>query len=300
MPDAVVRKAVIPAAGFGTRFLPIAKAVPKEMLPIVDRPVIELVVEEAAQAGITDILMVIGRGKRAIEEYFNPHPELEQQLEQSGKQAALELVRRVSGMARVHFVWQQHMRGLGDAVLCARTFCGNDPFAVMLGDTILEPATGQPPVIAQLVEVHARHGGSVVAVEEVEPDKVSRYGIVGGTEIEPDVLRLDRLVEKPAPEVAPSRLAIASRYLFEPAIFDHLAAVSPGKGGEIQLTDAMMALVGSGAPMHARRIRGQRHDIGNPIDFVKANLHYALLQADPVQAEQLAGWLRERLGGEGT
>ena len=292
-----IRKAVIPAAGFGTRFLPIAKAVPKEMLPIVDRPVIELVVEEAVEAGITDILMVIGRNKRAIEEYFNPHPELEHQLAESGKHEALETVQRISDMARIHFVWQPRMRGLGDALLCARTFCGDEPFAVMLGDTILEAQPDQPPVIGQLTEVHARHGGSVVAVERVLPDKVSRYGIVGGTEVEPGVLKLDQLVEKPVPEDAPSQLAIASRYLFEPAIFEQLASLRPGNGGEIQLTNAMMALVQSGAPMHASVVRGQRHDIGNPLDFVKANVHYALRSVDRANAAELRSWLEKEFQG---
>ncbi len=291
-----VRKAVIPAAGFGTRFLPVAKAVPKEMLPIVDRPVIELVVEEAVAAGITDILMVIGRGKRAIEEYFGPHPELEQQLEKAGKREAMDRVRRVSGLARVHYVWQGSMRGLGDAVLHGRTFCGDEPFALMLGDTILEPAAGAAPVIGQLIEARARHGGgSVVAVEQVAADKVSRYGIVGGDEIEPGVMRATTLVEKPSVDRAPSRLAIASRYLFEPEIFDQLAATPAGKNGEIQLTDAMAALVAAGGLMHAVTVAGHRHDIGNPLDFVKANVHYALRHGDPAQAADLRRWLRREL-----
>lgn len=294
-----VRKAVIPAAGFGTRFLPVAKAVPKEMLPIVDRPVIEMVVDEAVAAGVTDILMVIGRGKRAIEEYFNPHPELERQLEEGGKREALELVRRVSGLARIHFVWQSRMRGLGDAVLHARTFCGDEPFALMLGDTIVEADPGAAPAIGQLISARERHsGGSAVAVEQVPETMVSRYGIVGGDEVEPGVLRATRLVEKPAPEEAPSRLAIASRYLFEPGIFDHLASTPPGKNGEIQLTDAMAALVAAGGRMHAVTVAGRRHDIGNPLDFVKTNVHYALRGDDPAQAAELRRWLRQELGGD--
>ena len=285
-----VRKAIIPAAGFGTRFLPIAKAVPKEMLPIVDRPVIAYVIEEAVRSGITDILLVISREKRAIEEYFHSHPALEAALTAKGKTRELGMVREPDTQARLHFIWQQDMKGLGDAVCMGRSFAAGEPCAVLLGDTIVEAAPGQPPVTRQLLDIHAAHGGSVVAIEEVPAEKVSRYGIAGGDWLEPGIMKVNRWVEKPSLAEAPSRMAIASRYVLTAGIFDCLARAMPGKAGEIQLTDAMKTLLEKES-MFGLQFAGTRHDIGNPADFIKANVHFGL------QRPEMAAAIREYLSG---
>lgn len=279
-----VRKAVIPAAGYGTRFLPISKAVPKEMLPIVDKPVIQYVVEEAAASGITDVLIIIGRSKRAIEEHFFPNRELEDELAAKGKADALAACQAASQLARVHFIWQHEMRGLGDAVLYARDHVGDEPFALLMGDTIVEPAAGAPPVTRQLCDVWEREGGSAIAVEEVPAERVSRYGIVGGEEMKPGLIRATKLVEKPRPEEAPGRLAITSRYVLSPRVFSLLAETPPGKNGEIQLTDALARLVSEEA-VFGWRYGGRRHDIGDKLGFVKTNVEFAL--RDPAIAADL-------------
>lgn len=279
-----VRKAVIPAAGYGTRFLPIAKAVPKEMLPLVDRPVIQYVVEEAVASGITDILLVISRSKRAIEEHFHPAHELEADLEVKGKTAELAELRRLQGLARIHFTWQSKMGGLGDAIMHAREHVGDEPFAVLLGDTVVTTRHGAPPVTRQLADVVETHGGSAVALQEVPVDKVSRYGILGGEELQPGLIRATQFVEKPRPESAPSRLAVSARYVLSPRIFDHLEKTAPGKGGELQLTDAMASLMAE-EPLLGLRYDGARHDIGNKLDFIRANVHFGL------QREEIAGEL---------
>lgn len=285
-----VRKAVIPAAGFGTRFLPISKAVPKEMLPVVDRPVIQYVVEEAVASGITDILLIISRGKRAIEEHFIANPELEADLESKGKTGALAELRKLQSLARIHFVFQPKMGGLGDAIRCAREHVGDEPFAVLLGDALVSEAEGAKPVLRQLMDVQEKHGGSVVALEEVPLEKVSRYGIMGGAEVESGVIRADKFVEKPKPEEAPSRLAVSARYILSSSIFDELDRTPPGKGGEVQLTDAMAALM-QREPLFGVKYAGRRHDIGNKLDFVKANLWWGLRRPD--MAEQLREYLKE-------
>ena len=283
-----VRKAVIPAAGYGTRFLPISKAVPKEMLPIVDKPVIQYVVEEAVASGITDILIVIGRSKRAIEEHFFPNRELEDELAAKGKAEALAACQAVSRLARVHFVWQHEMRGLGDAVLYAREHVGDEPFALLMGDTIVEPAAGAAPVTRQLCDVWEQHGGSAIAVEEVAPERVNRYGIVGGDEVSPGLVRATQLVEKPRPEEAPSRLAITSRYVLSPRIFECLDVTPPGKNGELQLTDALVRLLAR-EPVFGWRFGGRRFDIGDKLGFVKTNLEFAM--RDPALAAELRKFL---------
>ncbi len=283
-----VRKAVIPAAGYGTRFLPISKAVPKEMLPIVDKPVIQYVVEEAVASGITDILIVIGRAKRSIEEHFFPNRELEDELAAKGKTEALAACQAVSHLARIHFVWQHEMRGLGDAVLYARHHVGDEPFALLMGDTIVEPAPGAAPVTRQLCDVWERHGGSAIAVEEVAPERVSRYGIVGGTEVSPGLVKANVLVEKPKPEEAPSRLAITSRYVLSPAIFDCLDHTLPGKNGELQLTDALARLI-TRESVYGWRYGGRRFDIGDKLGFVKTNIEFSL--RDPAVAGELRKYL---------
>lgn len=291
----MIRKAVIPAAGFGTRFLPLTKAQPKEMLPIVDTPTIQLVVEEAVQSGITDILMVIGKSKRAIEEHFDRNLELELELEAKSKDALLEQVRHISSMADIHFIWQKELNGLGDAVLHARNHVGNEPFALLLGDTVLESYTDEP-VTRQLMNVFEEQQGSVVALEEVPLDKVSRYGILDGDEIEPGTYRVRDFIEKPEPEEAPSNLAFAGRYVFQPDIFDFLGQTGRGKNNEIQLTDAMRTMAES-RPMFGCRFDGQRHDLGNKLDFIKTNIHYALKH--PELADPLYAYMKEIVDARG-
>ena len=273
----MIRKAVIPAAGFGTRFLPATKSQPKEMLPIVDTPTIQYVVEEAVASGITDILMVIGKGKRAIEEHFDRNWELENELAVKGKMEELAGIRRISDLANIHFVWQKELRGLGDAVLCAKDHVGNEPFAVLLGDTVMDGF--KKPVTRQLIDVFDRYQESVVAVEAVERSKVSRYGVIKGTPLADDLYLLQDFVEKPSPKEAPSNLVIASRYVLSPDIFSFLSKTGAGKNNEIQLTDAMRQLVRSRA-MYALRFAGVRYDIGNKLDFIKTNLIFGLKQKD--------------------
>ena len=272
----MIRKAVIPAAGFGTRFLPATKSQPKEMLPIVDTPTLQYVVQEAVAAGIRDILMVIGKGKRAIEEHFDRSFELEAELAAKGKLKELAGIRRISEMANIHFVWQKELKGLGDAVLCARDHVGNEPFAVLLGDTVMD---GPRPIIRQLMDVFDRYREPVVAVEAVERAKVSRYGVIKGRRIDNGLYRVDDFVEKPSPAEAPSNLVIASRYVLTPEIFGYLDKTGRGKNNEIQLTDAMRAMVKERA-MYALRFEGTRYDIGNKLDFIKTNLIFGLKQKD--------------------
>ena len=287
----MVRKAVIPAAGFGTRFLPLTKAQPKEMLPIVDTPTIQFVVEEAVASGITDILMVIGKSKRAIEEHFDRNHELELEPEEKGKDDLLKQVREISNMANIHFVWQKELNGLGDAVQHARNHVGNEPFALLLGDTVLESYT-ETPVTKQLMNVYDQHQGSVVALEQVPDDKVSRYGIMEGAEVSPNIYRVNDFIEKPSLEEAPSNLAFAGRYIFKPDIFDYLIQTSRGKNNEIQLTDAMSSMASS-RPMFGCRFDGKRHDLGNKLDFIKTNIHYAL--KSPEMRVELSKYMQETL-----
>ena len=275
----MVKKAVIPAAGFGTRFLPATKSQPKEMLPIVDTPTIQYVVEEAARSGITDILMVIGKSKRAIEEHFYRNFELEAELMEKAKVDELEQIRGIANMVNIHFVWQKELNGLGDAVSYARDHVGEEPFVLMLGDTLMGSDDPKRPITRQLLDVYEKHGSSVVAVEEVPHDKVERYGIVGGKEVEPDLYKLDQLIEKPKRDDAPSDLAIAGRYVFTAEIFDYIADIKPGKNGEIQLTDAMARML-KDHPMHALRFGGTRYDIGNKLDFLKTNVIFGLERDD--------------------
>jgi UTP--glucose-1-phosphate uridylyltransferase len=272
----MILKAVIPAAGFGTRFLPATKSQPKEMLPIVDTPVIQYVVEEAVAAGITDILMVIGKGKRSIEEHFDRSFQLEAQLQERGKKAELEAMRRISELADIHFVWQKEMKGLGDAVYCARHHVQNEPFVVLLGDTLIDAPR---PATMQLVELFERLGESVVLLEEVGRDKVSRYGVIDGKESEPGVYLVSDFVEKPAAEKAPSNLVIAGRYVFAGDIFGYLSKTAPAKDGEVQLTDAMRMMVKE-RPMYGLKLDGRRCDIGNKEGFIKTNIEFALRRED--------------------
>ena len=287
----MIRKAVIPAAGFGTRFLPAAKSQPKEMLPIVDTPVIQYVVEEAVASGITDILMVIGKGKRAIEEHFDRNFELEEELAGKGKEQELEEIRRISSLADVHFVWQKELRGLGDAIYCARHHVGNEPFAVLLGDTLIE---SPEPVTLQLTRAFERYQESIVALEEVDRAKVSRYGVIAGHEIDPSIYLVSDFIEKPTVEEAPSNLAIAGRYVLTPDIFESIRKTGYGKNNEIQLTDAMRRLVSERA-MYGLKFSGRRHDIGNKLDFIRTNLWYALKRDD--MGDELREFMGEVLKG---
>jgi UTP--glucose-1-phosphate uridylyltransferase len=266
-----VRKAVIPAAGFGTRMLPAAKAVPKELLPILDRPVIQYVVEEAAAAGIGDVLLVTSRHKRAIEDHFDRMPELEEHLSAGGKEELLAGLRELMGKIKLHSVRQAQPLGLGDAVLQAEAHVGDEPFLCLLGDTIF---SGVTPPARQLVAAYAELGSSVIGLEEVPADRVGRYGIVGGNEIRPGLLRLETLIEKPSLSDAPSRWAIAARYLLTPGIFACLKEIGRGRGGEVQLTDALALLAGV-EPVYGLVLESRRHDVGNPADWLKTNLIFA-------------------------
>ncbi len=272
----MIRKAIIPAAGFGTRLLPATKSQPKEMLPIVDKPTIQYVVEEAEASGIRDILMIIGRGKRAIEEHFDRNFELEAELEEKGRKEDLEAIRRSASLANIHFVWQKELRGLGDAVSYARDHVGREPFAVLLGDTLLE---SDRPVTRQLMDVYERYRESVVALEEVPAEKVERYGIMDGARVDGEIYLVRRFVGNPSRAEAPSNLAIAGRYVFTPEIFDHLEKIPPGKNNEIQLTDAMASMLKERA-MYGLRFKGTRWDIGNRLDFLKTNVAFGLRRPD--------------------
>jgi UTP--glucose-1-phosphate uridylyltransferase len=287
----MIRKAVIPAAGFGTRFLPATKSQPKEMLPIVDTPVIQYVVEEAVQAGITDLLMIIGAGKRSIEEHFDRSFQLESQLEAQGKTAELQALRRISELADIHFVWQKEMRGLGDAVHCARYHIHDEPFVILLGDTVIDAVK---PAARQLVELYDELQQPVILLEQVEPKKVSLYGVIDGQEIRPGVYRIRDFVEKPRPEKAPSNLAIAGRYLLTPDVFGFIQQTAPGKGGEIQLTEALRSLVRT-RPMYGLKLEGKRCDIGNKEGFIRTNIEFALKRDD--MAEDLRQFIKQLAKG---
>lgn len=266
-----VRKAVIPAAGFGTRFLPATKAQPKEMLPIVDTPAIQYIVQEALDSGIEDILIITGRNKRAIEDHFDTSVELEQLLQQQGKLAHLDMVRKLADI-RIHFIRQKSPRGLGDAILCAKSFIGDEPFAVLLGDDIVY-SPGKP-CLGQLIDVYHNHnGGSVLGAQYVPREKVSSYGIVSGTRVEENLYEVEGLVEKPSINLAPSNLAVLGRYVLSPEIFECLEETPLGAGNELQLTDAIARLQ---SPVYALAYEGIRYDTGDRLGFLKATIEFAL------------------------
>ncbi len=268
----MIRKAVIPAAGFGTRFLPLTKAQPKEMLPIVDKPTIQWVIEEAVQSGIKDILVIIGKSKRALEDHFDRNYELEHELLEKGKMNQLKEIDKISRMANLHFVRQKELNGLGDAISYAKLHVGNEPFAVLLGDTIIE---SQTPFTRQLITVFNQYQKSVVGLERVERSKVSRYGIIKGKNKGKRLYMIEDFVEKPSVKNAPSNLAIAGRYIFTPDIFTCLSKITKGKGNEIQLTDAIR-LMNKTEPVYGLVIDGVRYDIGDKLDFLKTNVVFAL------------------------
>jgi UTP--glucose-1-phosphate uridylyltransferase len=287
-----VRKAVIPAAGLGTRFLPVTKVQPKEMLPVVDKPTIQYVVEEAVAAGLDDILIITSRGKRAIEDHFDRNVELELELEEAGKLDLLKEVRAVTEMADVHYVRQHEPLGLGHAVSVARDHVGSEPFAVLLGDDIM---VDDAALLGSIIAVHDERGGSCIAILEVEPDEISAYGSAEVEIVAEGVMRILSLVEKPRPEDAPSNLAVIGRYVFTPEIFDALEQIEPGAGGEYQLTDAI-AMLAKRQPVYGRPFKHGRYDIGRKIDFLRANIELALDRPDlgPELSSLLADLVRRR------
>jgi UTP--glucose-1-phosphate uridylyltransferase len=288
------RKAVIPVAGMGTRFLPATKAVPKELLPVVDRPALQYIVEEAARAGLPEVLMVTGRNKAAIEEHFDRHPELETALEKKGDADRLASVHASTEVAQVHFVRQGEARGLGHAVLQAAAFVGDEPFAVMLGDDLID---ARDHLLEHMLAVQAEHGGSVIALLDVGMENIDKYGAVA---VEPgvhpvldgdEVVTVTGLVEKPPIDEAPSSLAIIGRYVLAPEVFAVLRETAPGRGGEIQLTDALATLVERGEPVHGVVFSGRRYDTGDKLDYLKAVIRLAVERDDLGPA--LRTWLHE-------
>ncbi|MBU0684903.1 MAG: UTP--glucose-1-phosphate uridylyltransferase GalU [Candidatus Thermoplasmatota archaeon] len=269
-------KVVIPAAGMGIRFLPATKAQPKEMLPVVDKPAIQYVVEEAVASGMTDIIIITGRGKRAIEDHFDKSYELEHKLRESGNSEALAEVQRIASMADIFYIRQKEQLGLGHAILCAKKHIGNEPFAVMLGDDIV---VSDKPCIGQLVDVFDDVKASVVGVEQVPKSKIQRYGVIKGRRVKDDIYKVDDLVEKPSPEEAPSDLAIIGRYVFQPDIFSSLEKIGPGKGGEYQLTDAMR-LVCRKSGLYGLKFKGRRFDIGSKADWIRATVALSMERKD--------------------
>ena len=272
-----IRKAIIPAAGLGTRFLPATKAQPKEMLPIVDKPTIQYIIEEAIASGIEEILIITGRNKKCIEDHFDKSVELEMELEKSNKKEMLEMVKNISNMANIHFIRQKEPKGLGHAVHCAKTFVNNEPFAVLLGDDIVY--NDEKPCLKQLINCYDEYKTSVLGVQTVDPQNVSKYGIVNGINIEDRVYKVKGLIEKPKLEEAPSNVAILGRYILTPRIFEILENTKPGKGGEIQLTDALLTLLGEEA-IYAYDFEGKRYDVGDKLGFLEATVEYALRRED--------------------
>lgn len=271
-----IRKAIIPAAGLGTRFLPATKAQPKEMLPIVDKPAIQYIVEEAINSGIEDIIIVTGRNKRAIEDHFDKSIELEKMLKEKDALQLLDQVQIVSNLADVHYIRQKEPLGLGHAIYCARKFIGHEPFAVLLGDDIIE---SKPPCLKSMMDVYEQTETSVIAVQEVPWEDVSKYGIISPLEGVEEFTRIIDLIEKPARHQAPSNLAVIGRYIIEPEIFDILETCAPGRGGEIQLTDALRVL-NSRHQMVAYSIKGQRYDVGDKLGYIEATIELALKRDD--------------------
>jgi UTP--glucose-1-phosphate uridylyltransferase len=283
------RKAVIPAAGLGTRFLPATKAVPKELLPVVDTPAMQYIVEEAVRCGLSEVLVVTGRGKEAIADHFDRAPELEAALEKKGDVNRLESIMRSAEMANLHFVRQGAPRGLGHAVACAEPYVGEEPFAVMLPDDMID---ARDPLLSTMLETQAAHGGVVVALLEVPQSQISLYGSVAATPTDvADVVAISDMVEKPDPADSPSNLAIIGRYVFSSDIFDALRETSPGRGGEVQLTDAMKRLADGGVPVHGVVFRGRRYDTGDRGDYLRAVVRLACDREDI--GPKFRAWLKD-------
>ena len=283
-----IRKAVIPAAGFGTRFLPATKATPKEMLPIVDKPTIQYIVEEAVASGIEDILIISGHAKRAIEDHFDSAPTLEAELKAKGKTDLLKLVQETSEI-NVHYIRQKHMRGLGDAILCAKAFIDNEPFAVLLGDDIVY--NPEMPALKQLMDMYTQTGATILGCQQVPKEKVSSYGIVAGEQtINEQLMKVNDMIEKPSIDEAPSRMAVLGRYIITPDVFEVLQNTKPGKGGEVQLTDALKVMA-KRESVYAYNFTGKRYDVGDKLGFLKATVEFALRRDD--LAESFADYLKD-------
>lgn len=285
----MIKKAVIPAAGFGTRFLPATKAQPKEMLPIIDTPTIQYVVQECVDSGIEDILIISGKGKRSIEDHFDRNYELESRIQEKEDEALYTQLKHIESMANIHFIRQKELNGLGDAIYHARFHCEHEPFAVLLGDTIIDSVI---PVTQQLIDSYEQYGQTVIAVETIPWEKVSRYGIVGGNNLSDKVLQLNELIEKPERSQAPSNLAIAGRYILTPEIFRALEKTPRGKGNEIQLTDALKILLKEEGIV-AAILEGKRYDIGNKMDYLKTIVELALKRKE--FADAFEKFLRETI-----
>ncbi len=267
-----VKKAIIPAAGLGTRFLPATKSQPKEMLPIVDKPTLQYIIEEAIESGIEEILIVTGRNKKSIEDHFDRSVELELELEQKGKKEMLNMVKNISNMVNIHYIRQKEPKGLGHAIYCAKSFIGNDPFAVLLGDDIVDADT---PCLKQMIDAYDEYKTSILGVQEVARENVDKYGILDVKHIEDRVYKVKDMVEKPSVEEAPSNIAILGRYIITPEIFNILENQEPGKGGEIQLTDALQTLATKEA-IYAYNFEGRRYDVGDKLGFLEATVDFAL------------------------
>lgn len=283
-----VRKAIIPAAGLGTRFLPATKAQPKEMLPIVDKPTIQYIIEEAIESGIEEILIITGRNKKCIEDHFDKSIELEMELAKNGKEDLLELVKDISDMVDIHYIRQKEPKGLGHAIYCAKAFVGNEPFAVLLGDDVVD---SKKPCLKQLIDCYSEYKTSILGVQTVPAQDVDKYGIVNGIHIEDSVYKVKDLVEKPSLEDAPSNIAILGRYIITPQIFDILENTDPGKGGEIQLTDALKTLISHEA-MYAYNFEGRRYDVGDKLGFLQATVEYAMKREE--LREPFTAYLKSR------
>ena len=287
-----IRKAVLPVAGLGTRVLPASKVIPKEMLPLVDKPTLQYIVEEAVAAGVEEIIFVTSRSKRSIEDHFDIFPEMEQALERKGKQKELEELRHIQSMATYTSVRQPEPRGLGHAILCAKELVGNEPFIVMLGDDLVAEET---PCLPRMMEIQEQYGGSVLSLFESPEEQISSFGIVSVEELGDEVVKVTHLVEKPSPAEAPSNLAVAGRYILTPDIFALLEKTPPGQGGEIQITDAIEMQAQAGL-CYGLRFTGARYDTGNPLGLLTASISYALKR--PELAPQLREFMREALREE--
>ena len=267
-----VKKAIIPAAGLGTRFLPATKAQPKEMLPIVDKPTLQYIIEEAVKSGIEEILIITGRNKKSIEDHFDKSVELELELEQKGKKEMLEMVKEISNMVNIHYIRQKEPKGLGHAIYCAKSFIGNEPFAVLLGDDIVD---SNVPCLKQLIDAYNEYKTTILGVQHVDVDNVDKYGILDVKHIEDRVYKVKDMIEKPNKDEAPSNIAILGRYIINPSIFEILEKQEPGKGGEIQLTDALKTLSKQEA-IYAYDFEGRRYDVGDKLGFLEATIDFAL------------------------
>lgn len=283
-----IRKAVIPAAGLGTRFLPATKAQPKEMLPLVDKPTLQYIVEEAVASGIEEILLITGRGKNAIENHFDTSYELEHVLEEKGDFERLDMIRKISNMVDIQYTRQKEQKGLGHAIYCAKNFVGDEPFAVLLGDDVVY--NRENPALLQLMDMYDKHEGTILGVQEVDKNEVDKYGIVAGEALDDRLTRVRTMVEKPSEVDAPSTLAVLGRYILTPPIIEYLENTKPGKGNEIQLTDAIMAMAQDYA-VYAGIYEGRRYDVGSKLGFLEATVEYAL--RDPSLADSFKRYLKE-------